>query len=121
MGSPRKADDKQSDDKNSDTLRDLLSKAMHSKKDPRLAITSGLITAEDEESVVAAQRSVRKRQCANCTCGRAKEKKPVQAVKSNCGNCSRGDAFRCEGCPYKGMPAFEDGKEFTFDDSLNDL
>jgi len=102
-----------------DDIADLLNKAMRSKKDPRLTATTGLITAEDEETVAAAERSVKQRQCANCTCGRAK--KTTTPKKSSCGNCSRGDAFRCPGCPYKGMPAFEEGKEFKFDDTLNDL
>lgn len=102
-----------------DEIADLLNRAMHSKRDPRLAATAGLIAPGDEETAAVAERSVKQRQCANCTCGRAK--KAASPKTSSCGNCSRGDAFRCPGCPYKGMPAFEEGQEFKFDDTLNDL
>ena len=33
--------------------------------------------------------------------------------QTNCGSCSLGDAFRCGGCPYRGLPAFEPGKKIT--------
>merc|ERR1712232_926532 len=58
--------------------------------------------------------------CANCSCGRkeledklgAEEtKKRLEQGKerSACGSCYLGDAFRCESCPYRGLPAFKPG------------
>ena len=58
-----------------------------------------------------------KKACANCTCGRAEgkitklTKDMLENPQSGCGSCSLGDAFRCAGCPYRGLPAFEMGKK----------
>lgn len=64
--------------------------------------------------------------CANCSCGRkeleekvgaeeAKKRLENATVKSSCGSCYLGDAFRCAGCPYKGMPAFRPGDKIELD------
>jgi len=56
-----------------------------------------------------------RRACKNCSCGLKEEEDAAIAagikldpndVKSACGNCSKGDAFRCASCPSRGKPAW---------------
>jgi len=75
-----------------------------------------------------------KKACKNCTCGRAdaeasgdapkpkltKEMIENPGVNSSCGSCGLGDAFRCKGCPYRGLPAFKVGEKITIPDGFMD-
>ncbi|CCW72099.1 unnamed protein product [Phytomonas sp. Hart1] len=90
-----------------------------------------LFTEEDralKEATKGSDCTTRRRACKNCVCGRAALERKLEAEgklppeglsgmvfqpTGGCGNCSRGDAFRCAGCPYLGQPAFDnttDGK-----------
>ncbi|CAI7567358.1 hypothetical protein N7533_005906 [Penicillium manginii] len=89
----------------------------------------------------------RRRACKDCTCGladrleaedkerRANADKSLNVMKlqtddlaevdftvegktGSCGSCALGDAFRCDGCPYMGLPAFKPGQEVSI---LNDI
>jgi hypothetical protein len=86
-----------------------------------------------------------KKACKNCVCGRAEleaggaveQKKQtlaesgalerdasgrtvvdtakLKAAAGGCGSCSLGDAFRCKGCPSKGLPAYSVGEKIVID------
>jgi hypothetical protein len=63
--------------------------------------------------------------CDNCSCGRKEvedgkvsiEDLEKGNVKSECGKCYLGDAFRCASCPFAGKPAFEPGDKIKLNNT----
>lgn len=99
-------------------LRKLLRSVMRRSTDPRTEAQSDYLTDEDKVVQRIEREPGKKRACKDCTCG-AKEEVKVE-VRSSCGNCYKGDAFRCSGCPSMGLPPYEPGDVVSFSTDLND-
>jgi len=102
-------------------------------EDVDLVDEDDLLTAEDRTKPSPtldcgpSTTTTAKKACKNCSCGlsdlESQQKSTITidtsaAAKSSCGNCSLGDAFRCGGCPYRGMPAFKPGEQVQIPDDL---
>eukprot|EP01113_Clastostelium_recurvatum_P009404 TRINITY_DN1452_c0_g1_i2.p1 TRINITY_DN1452_c0_g1~~TRINITY_DN1452_c0_g1_i2.p1 ORF type:complete len:275 (+),score=64.99 TRINITY_DN1452_c0_g1_i2:38-826(+) len=117
------------------SLKKPAAKQWTAKADDDLIDEDALLGEEEKNSRPSTKRddcevtSTRKA-CKNCSCGRADdEAKEVRqkltidmienpGVSSGCGNCALGDAFRCGGCPYRGLPTFKVGEKITIPDSF---
>ncbi|XP_055339798.1 anamorsin homolog [Paramacrobiotus metropolitanus] len=91
--------------------------------DPNEMLDADDFAKPDPASLKANCGPGKKRACKDCTCGLAEElaaEKGMTAaaatVKSSCGSCYLGDAFRCASCPYLGMPPFQPGQQITLSD-----
>lgn len=45
----------------------------------------------------------------------------IEGKTGGCNSCSLGDAFRCDSCPFMGLPAFKPGQVVTIDSFGEDL
>ncbi|CCC69533.1 hypothetical protein NCAS_0C05430 [Naumovozyma castellii] len=90
----------------------------------------------------------KKKACKDCSCGiKEEEEQEIDNIRSQqdnvvkftedelteidftidgkkiggCGSCSLGDAFRCTGCPYLGLPAFKPGEAINLNSISDDL
>lgn len=93
-------------------------------KDDGVVGEDELLNEDDKKTKTAAAKGLdcttRRRACKNCVCGRADvEAKLIaegkmsadgddtwQPPSGGCGSCSKGDAFRCATCPFRGQPAW---------------
>ncbi|CAL9727649.1 fe-S cluster assembly protein Dre2p [Monosporozyma unispora] len=98
--------------------------------------------------VCGKSKTKKKKACKDCSCGikeeeeqeidniRSQQDKVVQFTEDEltevdftidgkkvggCGSCSLGDAFRCTGCPYLGLPAFKPGEAINLNSISDDL
>ena len=81
---------------------------------PDAAASAAVKISNDDCDLIAGVRKA----CANCSCGRAEadassKPQPVAVDNSACGSCYLGDAFRCAGCPSRGLPPFKPGEKVT--------
>ncbi|XP_066934876.1 anamorsin homolog [Clytia hemisphaerica] len=99
-------------DTNDENVAIIDSDALLDENDLKKPDLSGIITD------CGTSKSGKRKACKGCSCGLKEELsgEAAPAVKSACGSCYLGDAFRCASCPYLGMPPFKSGEQITLSD-----
>ena len=99
---------------------ELLSKKKNQKDEVSKVDPNSLVNDEDLKADICSENqkpTQKKKACKDCSCGLKEELETGEGNKeikqSSCGNCYLGDAFRCSGCPYKGLPAFLPGEKIV--------
>lgn len=77
-----------------------------------------LLSEEDLKKPTIPLVGSTRKACKNCVCGRAEQEEIVENPQSSCGSCGLGDAFRCNTCPYKGLPPFKLGQKVTLSENF---
>eukprot|EP00277_Geminigera_cryophila_P027547 CAMPEP_0179465796 /NCGR_PEP_ID=MMETSP0799-20121207/47293_1 /TAXON_ID=46947 /ORGANISM="Geminigera cryophila, Strain CCMP2564" /LENGTH=305 /DNA_ID=CAMNT_0021270299 /DNA_START=119 /DNA_END=1036 /DNA_ORIENTATION=+ len=88
----------------------------------QLLTDESLAVTKKPEQECGPESKAKRKACKNCSCGLAEElavggnasstgAAAPENAKSACGSCYLGDAFRCESCPYKGLPPFKAGEK----------
>ena len=108
-------------------------------EDDDLIDENGLLGADvvefEHNRTDASDCSTKRRACAGCSCGRVEREALDDAgagqqphvdiaptsAESACGNCYKGDAFRCSSCPHRGKPTFKPGQETIMLDLKDDF
>ncbi|KAM3397323.1 hypothetical protein P3S68_000835 [Capsicum galapagoense] len=99
--------------------------------DSDLIDEDSLLTEEDLKkpqlpSVADCEVGKTRKACKNCTCGRAEAETKVQLgptaeqLNNPQSDCGSRDAFRCNTCPYKGLPPFKLGEKVTLSGNFLD-
>lgn len=101
-------------------LKETLKALIKKRTDPRVKSQNEFLTHTDmivNTPEPNTNAFVKKKPCANCTC----ELRNQEDTRSACGNCHKGDAFRCSTCPSLGLPPYQPGEVVSFSAELNDM
>jgi len=124
VGSGKKLSEKPVETKTNETKTNTWADLKESVDQDNLIQEDDLLEGEDEYKKLASSSDcmTKPKACKNCTCGRAELENAAEIealekgnVKSSCGKCNLGDAFRCATCPYRGLPAFKVGEQVKLD------